>query len=1245
MVLSLTILNESQRGQNILLKENRVVSIGRGSNCDFQIHHSSISRKHCSIFYEEGRVWIEEGESTNGIRVNGEEIQKASLEVGDYIQLGTVQLKLESGIEEESSRPYDSSASTMQVPAPLQVEATNHLYEKEEGSPTFTMETLNERYVKLLYEIGKKAQNSDNVRQLFRSILEAVIRSLDAERGCILLKPGENVNKSHILFLISSLESFEEEEFFLERPIIDEILTKGRGVVSTIKIETTRKNKESLARHIEKRAVLCVPIKGQKGTLGAIYLDSPQETNLFGQGELDLLTAIGRQTGNEVKRLYLEQEEERYRSIALSMIKNSKDVLYRRQTDQSFVIISPSVEKLLGFSAQDYIDTTDLWERCTHTDDQERVFDKRASVFGGQECSIEYRMICKQEVVWVYEESYPVYDKNGQVVCIQGLVRNITEKKQLEEHLERAQKMKALGVLAGGVAHDLNNTLGCLIGYPDLLLMQIQAGSPLRKPIESMKKSAEKAANVVQDLLMMARRDPYPTEALDINEILQEYLESSDLENLKKNNTHVKIMPSLIEQNLIIEGSAQHLARVLLNLTINAIESVNKKAGVLEIATDWVYLDKTTLCYDKIKEGEYAVIRISDNGEGIPEEDQKRIFEPFYNWKKDSKSSRVGLGLAVVYGIVQDHKGYVDVKSMVNMGTSFIIYLPLNNQVRKKAEISAPHLQGSEHILVVDDVHNQRELTRDFLGALGYKVETVSSGEEALTFLKNSNFDLVILDMILQKGINGLDTYKTIRKILPQQKVIVTSGFAHDENIREALKLGAGAFVQKPFTIEKISLAVRNELDKQITQGHTILIADDEENLREMLIQILQGLGHTVIAAENGESALELFRDEGPDMVILDVNMGAGRNGFEICKIIREDPYGVSVPIIMLTGMDQNEAMVHGFQKGADDYIRKPFKIAEFRARVNAQLSKIQRQSDKIGQLSDRQFKIGTVVEGESEERYKITSRLSSGGMGVIFRGVRLNDDTKVAIKTLNSDFLDNYKDVKRFFREAKATIQIKHPHVSTGLEIIRNNEYCLYIMEYVAGESLATILSKERFLSQEKSVKIIRQLTDGVCHFNKLGLIHRDIKPGNILVDEEGNAVLIDMGLTKMTNERSDLTTDGIILGTPYYLSPEQAMGEPLDIRSDIYSLGVTFYHLLTGSPPFRGPTTLAIINARFTTTPEVVDAIVPHISSRVSEVVEKMMAHRLEDRHQTPEELLEELIEIEKLLQEHEDSINQKD
>jgi len=389
------------------------------------------------------------------------------------------------------------------------------------------------------------------------------------------------------------------------------------------------------------------------------------------------------------------------------------------------------------------------------------------------------------------------------------------EQKKLEAQLQRAQKMEAIGTLAGGVAHDLNNILAGLVSYPELLLLEIPQDSPLRNPILTIQKSGEKSAAVVQDLLTLARGELAVTEMVNLNDIISEYLKSAEHEMLKSFHPNVQFKTELERELLNILGSPAHLSKTVMNLVSNATEAM-PYGGEIFISTENRYIDSPIRGYAHIEEGDYVILTVSDTGVGISKKDRERIFEPFYT-KKVMGGSGTGLGMAVVWGTVKDHKGYIDFKSTEGKGTTFTLYFPVTRKelAKDKPLLAIEDYMGKgESILVVDDVAEQREIASRMLKRLGYSVISVSSGEEAVDYLKDNSADLVMLDMIMDPGIDGLETYKRILEFHPNQKAIIVSGFSETKRVKDAQRLGAGVYVKKPYLLEKIGLAIRGELDK-----------------------------------------------------------------------------------------------------------------------------------------------------------------------------------------------------------------------------------------------------------------------------------------------------------------------------------------------------------------------------------------------------------------------------------------------
>ncbi|HAJ25704.1 MAG TPA: hypothetical protein DCG53_00390 [Syntrophus sp. (in: bacteria)] len=407
-------------------------------------------------------------------------------------------------------------------------------------------------------------------------------------------------------------------------------------------------------------------------------------------------------------------------------------------------------------------------------------------------------------------------NSKGDIIAAIECIRDNTERKRLEERLNRAEKMEGLGRLAGGVAHDLNNVLGVLVGYSDLLLRKLSEDSSLRRYAENIQQSSMRAAAIIQDLLTLARRGVNISKVVDLNRVIFDYLKTPEFENLKSYSPNVKVCTKLEEGLLNIKGSPIHLGKTIMNLISNALEATSEQGEVM-IRTENRHLDQPIRGYDDMQEGDYVVLTVSDSGRGIPTQDLGKIFEPFYT-KKVMGRSGTGLGLAVVWGTVKDHNGYIDVQSEEGKGTIFKLYFPVTREELSQAKETVSqsiYMGRGESILVVDDVKEQRELAVNMLGWLGYQVEALSSGEEAIIYLKNNKADLVVLDMIMDPGIDGLETYRRIKEFKPKQKAIVVSGFSETDRVKMAQEIGAGSFVRKPYILEKIGVVVRRELDRK----------------------------------------------------------------------------------------------------------------------------------------------------------------------------------------------------------------------------------------------------------------------------------------------------------------------------------------------------------------------------------------------------------------------------------------------
>jgi signal transduction histidine kinase/ActR/RegA family two-component response regulator len=394
------------------------------------------------------------------------------------------------------------------------------------------------------------------------------------------------------------------------------------------------------------------------------------------------------------------------------------------------------------------------------------------------------------------------------------IVRQIVKQQHIETELRASEKMKLIGMIAAGVAHDLNNVLSGIVSYPEMILMMLPADSPFRQKLIRIKASGEKAGAIVQDMLTLVRRGAVTDEIVNMNHIIAEYIKSPEAERLKSLHPDVRFTIQIQDDVKNIIGSPLHLSKTLMNLCFNAAEAAHD-GGEVVISAENRHIDRTVRGYGDsiIEKGEYVVLSVSDTGIGISEDNLKQIFEPFYSRKTMGRSG-TGLGTTIIWETVKDHKGYINVQSAVGKGTRFDLYFPATQQELsiKKSDIPIQSYMGHEKILIVDDMEDQRDIACEMLRTLGYAVAAVDSGEAAIAYLKQHPVDMIILDMMMPDG-DGIETYKKIIENHPKQKAIIASGLLENEKVKTALDLGVTAFVSKPYTLKKIGMAIRKGLD------------------------------------------------------------------------------------------------------------------------------------------------------------------------------------------------------------------------------------------------------------------------------------------------------------------------------------------------------------------------------------------------------------------------------------------------
>lgn len=488
-----------------------------------------------------------------------------------------------------------------------------------------------------------------------------------------------------------------------------------------------------------------------------------------------------------------------------------------------FVRFNRTGAEMLGYSVTDFLGKNDFdffpEAEARFFTDMDREVLRKGTLVDIPEEPIETR--CNGKRI-LHTRKIPIYDSSGRPLYLLGISEDITdqlrasaEKERLERLLLQAQKLETIGKLAGGVAHDLNNILSGIINYPELLLLQLPPDSPLRKPLSEIHQSGKRAARVVADLLTIARGVAATRENVNLKNLVEEYLDSPEHRKLCSVFPNISYETRLAPDIRTTSCSAVHIQKCLMNLINNAAEAFPAgKTGSIVISCENAELTEALPGFADLAAGSYVVLAVTDDGPGIGTSDLEHIFEPFYTRKAMGRSG-TGLGLTVVWNTVKDHQGAVTVVSSPGTGTTFSLYLPATEEAitAHPAATALEELFGQgQRILVVDDEPQQRDIAAQILQSLRYSAETVASGEEAIEYLKKRSIDLVILDMIMQPGLSGRETYEVIVATHPGQKAIIASGFADHDEVKKIQNLGAGQYVKKPYTLEQLGTAVRHAL-------------------------------------------------------------------------------------------------------------------------------------------------------------------------------------------------------------------------------------------------------------------------------------------------------------------------------------------------------------------------------------------------------------------------------------------------
>ncbi len=512
-----------------------------------------------------------------------------------------------------------------------------------------------------------------------------------------------------------------------------------------------------------------------------------------------------------------------------------------------------------------------------------------------------------------------------------GVGQDVTRRKRLEADLSQAQKMEAVGRLAGGVAHDFNNMLAVINGYAELLLRRAPASDPTTKQLEQILAAGQRAGALTRQLLAFSRKQVLAPKVLDLNAVLDDI--TGLIRRLIGEDVELVTRPG--RELAPIRADPGQIEQVIMNLCVNARDAM-PRGGHLTLSTATLTLTQDdTLDTPTLPAGHYTSLTVADTGVGMSPEVKRHIFEPFYTTKERGKGT--GLGLATVCGIIEQTGGYIRVRSAPNEGTAFRIFLTaapdaLVQSPEDQERGKEPVRGGAETILVVEDQTLVRRMVREVLSELGYTVLEAQRPDEALHICERyvEPIHMVLTDIVLPQ-MNGVTLARRLLEQRPDLRVVFMSGHTDAETLSEAAEI-SGAFLQKPFSAAALAQLTRRELDEIVPSGDTdtsrachVLLVEDDADARSILAEILEAEGFVTAQAGDGAEALQYLRQQPPVQLILLDLMLPGTNGWVFRLEQRADPNWAKVPVIVLSGAYDVEATAEFLE--AVDYFAKPLDV------------------------------------------------------------------------------------------------------------------------------------------------------------------------------------------------------------------------------------------------------------------------------------------------------------------------------
>ena len=686
------------------------------------------------------------------------------------------------------------------------------------------LDQINSRYNEalLIQEIGQAASMISEVGKILKQTLKSLITRLAFDRGIIMLV---NEEKNLLVYSVSygynpKDESYLENiKFHLNNP-----LSKGAAVeafrnqkpvlvddVSLIEKDLSPRTLDFI-RNMRTQSFICVPIVYQGESMGVLMVDNVQTKKPLGQTELNLLMGIAPQIGISIKNAVsyqrIKESEKLYRTIFEST--STANIIVAE--DSTILMANNNFARLFKYTKQD-LEGKMNWTVVIHKDDLgkmnvEDVLHMQGS--GLLPTSHEFHAVDREgHVLDIMMSAATIPDTNESILSMIDL----TGRKQLENQLMQAQKMQSVGQLAGGVAHDFNNMLSVIIGTTEIAMHKVSPSDPVHKSLQRILNAGMRSADLTRQLLAFARKQTITPKILDLNETVEGTLKM--LRRLIGENIDLAWLPGKTLWPIKMDPS--QIDQILANLCVNARDAI-ASGGRVTIETNTIVIDEFYCSYHAgFVPGDYVRLSVSDNGCGMNKETLANIYEPFFTTKEVGQGT--GLGLSMVYGIVKQNNGFINVYSEPGQGTTFKIYLPrytgVTVQEPQPQKNEEPPERGDEIILLVEDEPTILEMTATMLEKLGYTVLTAGVPSEAIRLAMEykSTINLLLTDVVMPE-MNGRDLAQKILPLYPNIKYLFMSGYTANVIAHQGVLNEDVHFIQKPFSLKTLATKVREVLDR-----------------------------------------------------------------------------------------------------------------------------------------------------------------------------------------------------------------------------------------------------------------------------------------------------------------------------------------------------------------------------------------------------------------------------------------------